>query len=252
MFVQLKNTYLQILIIMKKNLLGVAVLAAGFLFAQPDANAQSISVGPKVGLNFSTVGYTDGDKKLIDESNEDKTTLTGLHFGVAANIGVNDMFSIQPELLYSQKGAKWEDSGNELSTTTNYLEIPVLAKFTFGSDDLKFFVNAGPYVGYMVSGKHKMVWDDEDISTDIEFDYPDQNDFFPDENRVKPNRLDLGLALGAGVGVQAGPGTFNIEARYGLGLTDISTYEKERPNEYPKSSNRNFGFSVGYMFPLGN
>ena len=236
---------------MKKTLFGIAALATSFLFNQPEANAQKISVGPRLGLNISNVAFSDGDSKHINEMEEDKTSLTGVHAGLVANIGVNEIFSIQPEILFSQKGLKYEDDGDSFATQMNYLEIPVLGKFMFGSDDINFFINAGPYAAYMMGGKHMAEFGGDDLSTEIDFDYPDQHPLFPNNNREKPNRMDFGLAVGAGLGINAGPGTFNLEARYGFGFNDITEYEKERPNGIPKATHRNLGISVGYLFSLG-
>src|SRR5688572_25872910 len=122
---------------MKKILLGFAMLAAGCLFAQPEANAQAVSIGPRLGINFSTLAYTDGDERYITHINEYKTSLNGIHSGLAAKFAVSDVFSVQPELLFSQKGIKIKNDDYETSTTMNYIEVPVLAKLSFGSDNFK-------------------------------------------------------------------------------------------------------------------
>src|SRR5688572_22040218 len=133
---------------MKKNLLGAAALAFGFIFNLTEANAQ-VSIAPRVGVNLSTIGYTDGDDDLVDFLNEDKTNTTGILFGFAANFQVNEMFSVQPEILFSQKGYKLENEGDWVKEKLNYLEVPLLARLSFGDEALKFFVNAGPYAAYL-------------------------------------------------------------------------------------------------------
>lgn len=215
---------------MKKNLFFAALLAAGFMFSE--AKAQTISVGPRLGVNFSNIST---------EEDLDTKMTTGIHGGVAVNIGLNDMFSIQPEILYTQKGYEVETTGEflgypvkmEQDATLNYLQIPVLARLSFG-DDTKFFVNAGPSFGFGMGGKAKttttFMGKESNEDTDIE-----SGDM----------EMDLGLMVGAGVGIKAGPGMLTLEGRYDHGFSAIF---KDVPNE---TKNRTIGVSVSYMFPIG-
>ena len=239
---------------MKKNLLFAAALATGFLFAKPEAKAQGISVGPRIGLNFSQFGYSDASDEAIKDAEENRKMLTGINGGIVFNIGVNDMFSVQPELLYSGKGTKLESSEDaeaKYENTLNYLEVPVLAKFSFGSEDFKFFINAGPSISYAIGGKHKISGGVLSFEEDVEFDYSEAEDKLFASPVSKFNRLDVGLVGGAGIGINAGPGMFTLEGRYGYGLSDVIGYKEKRDEETPKASNRTIGVSVSYMFPLG-
>jgi len=86
----------------------IAVLAFG------SANAQETKFGVKAGLNFSN--FT-GDV-------ENNSMKVGFHVGGLVNIKVSDKFSVQPELLYSGQGAKF-DGG--VTVSADYLNIPVMA-----------------------------------------------------------------------------------------------------------------------------
>src|SRR5688572_145210 len=231
---------------MKTNLLGMAALASSLFFLKPEAKAQTVSVGPRLGLNISTIHYSDG--KLDDSFIEKKTNQIGALGGVMVNIGINEAFSIQPEVLFSQKGYGFEDGRYKVTESLNYLEVPLLAKLTLGSGNMKFFVNAGPYAAYLMSGKITHNFTGREESYAVQFEY--ENDGF-NANRVKPNRLDLGLAAGAGMALKAGIGTLNIEARYGLGLTNINEYEHGRPSGVSKVTNGSLALSLGYLIPLG-
>jgi hypothetical protein len=67
------------------------------------AQAQSATFGVKAGASLTNVtGDNTGNAKNI----------FGFHGGLIANFAVNDAFSIQPELLYSMKGAKLEESSS--------------------------------------------------------------------------------------------------------------------------------------------
>src|SRR6478735_2694196 len=77
-------------------------------------------IGVKAGANFSNF--------VIDEV-EDKNVKAGLNLGLFAKIPVSQGVSIQPELLYSSKGAKVSYNnpllGGEYRFNMNYLELPV-------------------------------------------------------------------------------------------------------------------------------
>ncbi len=118
----------------------------------------------------------------------------------------------------------------------NYLEIPVLAKYSFGSETIQGFVHAGPSIGYALSGKTKESVNDEEDETDIDFE----------EEELK--RLDFSFALGGGIGFDAGPATIFADFRYLLGLTNLDDSDSA---EDATQNNRGIGFALGAIFPLG-
>jgi hypothetical protein len=190
--------------------------------------AQSISVGPRIGATFAKINVSDED-----DFNDEVKSNTGVQIGAVANVMINDMFSIQPELLLIQKGFKIEDGGEGIRVKTNYLELPVLAKVKFGTEELHGFVTAGPTAGYLMNGKMTMEFDGEEESEDLEFDDTD-------------NRFELGASFGVGLGYKVGAGTLNLDVRYGLGLSSL--YETE--GDEPKTKNNVFGVSLAYLFSL--
>lgn len=230
---------------MKKLYLIVAA-AMGMALA---AEAQTVSIGPRVGVNFATVRATDGDEEIRDAYNDAVENNAGIQFGAVVNFGVSDMFSIQPEVLYSQRGFTAEESLFEdeplgdisIDMRMNYLEVPVLAKLSFGGENVKGFVTAGPSVAYWMSGKTKTSFAGEEEEEDYEFD-----DEYVDG--VKENRLDIGASIGVGMAYRLGPGALNLDIRYGFGLSDIAKYEDDRPDDEPKGSHRVIGLSLAYLF----
>lgn len=90
--------------------------------------------GVRAGLNISNQklsgdgGSMSGDAKV------------GFTFGGFAHVAINDKFSIQPELNFSQLGAKLDGA----SETLNYLAIPVSAKYHLN----KFSLFAGPQFSF--------------------------------------------------------------------------------------------------------
>lgn len=212
---------------MKKNLL-VLLCAVCMSYA---SMAQSVSVGPRVGVNFATQKLSGDD--AADDFNDAVKSATGLQAGLVLNLALNDMFSIQPELLYAQKGFKLEEGDTKLNFKANYLEVPVLAKIAFGSETVQGFVTAGPTVGYWMNGKSKGTFLGEDLGTE-DYDFDDTD-----------NRLDLGASFGVGLGYGVGPGMLNLDVRYGFGLSSV--YDGGDDDD-SKMKNSVFGVSLAYLF----
>ncbi|WP_162055987.1 porin family protein [Pontibacter pamirensis] len=213
---------------MKNKYLLTVAAALGFTFA---AEAQTVSVGPRLGATFSTMNYSGED---AEDYNEAVKSVAGMQIGGVANIMINELFSIQPELLYVQKGLKMEEDGATYKQKLNYLEVPVLAKVSFGAEQLQGFVTAGPSVGYWLSGKERMEYDGEKESDDYEFGDED-------------NRTELGANFGVGVAYKVGAGAVNFDVRYGFGLSSL--YETSEGDD-SKVKNRVLGVSLAYLFSL--
>ena len=77
----------------------------------------------------------------------------GFNVGVGMEYQFTDMWSIQPSLMFTQKGAKMD----ELKANPMYLEIPVMAAARFAiADNQNIVVKAGPYFGFGIAGKYKV------------------------------------------------------------------------------------------------
>jgi hypothetical protein len=192
------------------------------LVAAPQpAAAQDSVVGVKVGVNFATLDFDEGDT-------EENKGLTGLMAGVFFIRPIDGNFGVQIEGLISQKGTKVEDDffDEELEIKLNYLEIPVLARYElpFGTGDSVFHVYAGPTFGIKLSDSQKI--DGEDLDDDFERD-------------VKGS--DIGLAFGGGVSFDM----WVIDLRYTHGLTNIN--DDVDADDFDVK-NRVFTIAVGYRF----
>lgn len=164
------------------------LLLAALLVSAPLAAAQT-SFGLRAGLNVSTI-IPDNDVDLADRGA--KLGFTG---GVFAEVPLARGFSIQPEVLYSQKGVS-RDAPNE-DVGVDYLEVPLLAKVAVPvSDLLDVDVYAGPALAVKLG-------DDDEVST------------------LRYNSTNLGVAVG--LGVASGP--FGVDARYTFSVQDATEGE---------------------------
>ncbi|MDW3229046.1 MAG: porin family protein, partial [Acidobacteriota bacterium] len=134
-----------------KKLLGV-ILAASFLLlvAAPAPSEAGIKFGLRLGGN--TAKLTGDDIQDIEETIKSKT---GLVAGVFLAINLGKIVTIQPEVLYTMKGTKLEDSLGEYSGKLygDYLEIPLLLKIRIPTPGIQPAIFAGPSVGFKLREK---------------------------------------------------------------------------------------------------
>lgn len=217
---------------MKKLML----LAAAAAFGLSSVNAQEVKFGAKAGLNLSTIGGDFG----VSDFDEDTNTKSkvGFHVGGLAEIVLSDKFSIQPELLFSQQGAKIEysfsgfpEDNYDVETTLSYINLPIMAKF-YPIENLS--IEAGPQFGFLIS--------DKDVDSD--------DGTISGEGAPEYKSFDYGLNIGAGYKLDNG---VMFQIRYNVGLAKID----DVPNDIEgfgvfgstfSRKNRVLQLSVGYMF----
>src|SRR6478672_2399236 len=119
--------------------------------AQVQQNSSETHLSPKIGIK----GGVNFSNFFIDNV-QDKNVKTGFNLGLFAKLPVSKGVSIQPELLYSTKGAQASYSnpliGGDYRFNLNYLELPVLAVFNLGKN---FNIHAGGYAAYLTSANVK-------------------------------------------------------------------------------------------------
>lgn len=209
---------------MKKFGIGILILIV-YLLSFPFYAQAAIGFGVKAGLNYANISGPQIGKEW-----EGRMALVAGAFFVF-NIG--KIFALQPEVLYSQKGPKWDEQfqleGENFKATAHmdYLDIAALAKlFIPVTSNSAFRINlfAGPYVGLKLNGKLKWEWGGEPGERDLEY-LKSQN---------------AGLAFGGGFDFVVGSGRLSVDARYGMSLSTMSKDEDMK--------NRVFSFLLGYSF----
>lgn len=197
---------------MKKSILVVlCTLLSSVAFAQNE-----IYWNVKAGMNISN--FTSG---------ADTKAKIGFRAGVGMEYDFDEMWSLQPSLLFTTKGTKID--GNLLDQTINamYLELPIMAGLRFMvGDRSSILITAGPYIAYGIAGKTTIKLDgarEEKVNT------------FGD-GRAK--RFDVGL--GVGVAYEFGPMFVSADGQFGL--TKVMDYGNSSPK------NLNFAIGLGYKF----
>ncbi|WP_027379362.1 porin family protein [Chryseobacterium daeguense] len=212
---------------MKKLILGIAVTAGSLAFAQTTTTTTTstsslVAFGIKAGMNVSSL--------TNDSGLEDQGSKIGFNAGVFANIPVASSFSIQPEVLYSQYGDKYDQviAGTRYSRARHldYITVPVMFQYNVIPN---LYLEAGPEFGFMVNAKNKFKNETDNNTINETGDYKDSL-----------NKFNFGIGLGAGYYFTDNIG---LTARYVAGLTDIA---KDRPNG--SDAIRNNVFQVGLAF----
>ncbi len=192
-------------------------------------SAGNFRLGFKAGINSSTIIADWGE--LGEEYKKPKGGFVG---GLSLGLGSAEKFEFQPEFLFSQKGIRFEDSSYEEYIKFSYFEIPLLFKWNYGTYDaaVRGFFNFGPYTSFLLNAERG--------SNEFSFDLDD-----------KFKSVDVGLIIGGGIGIKAGPGRILVDLRYSLGMNPLWVDEDE-DNSYDPDIwlNASFGMMVGYTFDL--
>jgi hypothetical protein len=167
--------------------------------------------GVRVGVNAATLA--------IDEEDFDPKVRMGLVVGLFGVVPVNSTLAFQPEVLFSQQGAKVEEGSDEGKIKLDFLQVPLLARVKLGSNSPAHLL-VGPSFGFRTKAEVESNGETEDIKDEVE-------------------SMDVGLVTG--VAVNAGPAV--VDARYTWGLRNL-----DKSVDPGKVKNRVFSFSVGLRF----
>ena len=184
------------------------------------------SFGFRLGLQSVAVGNSE-----TIHQNSYKSRL-GFLLGVTSFIPLGKKTGLMPGLIYSSKGASI--SHDSLPTTylaLNYIEIPLDVAFKIGTGG--FALNIGPYIAFLTKATQRAK------NFDLSGNEIDLNTYF-----IFPmyKGMDFGLNIGASYLIA---GKFNLDLRYGLGLRDITTFERDFTNTQVNAA---LQFSFGIHF----
>lgn len=201
------------------------VCAAHTSIKAQKTNSQTFGI--KGGINFSNLYVKDADENKM---------LTGFNLGLFAKLPLSKTFAIQPELYYTTKGAQTTYNSTFVNGTFqynfNYLELPLL--FVVNITD-NFNLHVGPYVSYMLNGKVKNKSNVNSVDFDEKINTEDYN------------KIDAGIAAGAGVDL----GAVNLGARYTYGMTKVGKEKTFAGTTYTTPDATNGVMSLYVSFSLG-
>lgn len=209
-----------------------------FLFISVLTQAQDAKAkyGIKGGVNLSTIT----GREIFDKNNP----RISFHVGGFVEIPLSEVFSLQPELLYSQQGSRFiqtiefRGGANEAPVfldinydlNLNYITVPLLAKYYISE---RFNFNLGPQIAYLLTAKQKsnflaQTQGESETQSDIKDGYKD---------------LDFSVKIGAEYCFKS---EIFLEVSYGLSLVKINEFENIIENNAQRNSV--FQLSIGYKF----
>ena len=213
-------------------------------------SAQSLiptKFGIKAGLNFSSLSISsiEGVQPTVNSSQ------IGISAGACIHIPLSDKWYMNPELVYSQKGASFNydytqdyntNNRQEYSTTSNlsiaYIELNPTISYKASH---KVSLNAGPSVAFLIS------------SNNYSYTQDPTNQHTLSDGEFNEESLDIGLNFGISYYINE---NLLIDSKLYTGFMNIGGISrpidlKEDPTPNPPAytlKNRAIVFSLAYLF----
>ena len=170
--------------------------------------SQSIDLGVKAGVNFSSINY----------DNVASSSITGFQAGVFAGIKFSDKLGVQTDVLYSKQGAELTVSSVLQQIDLSYVNVPIVLKY-YVFQGLN--IQVGPQFGFVIDDNIKEIL----------------------AGQVDAKSADVSGVVGLGYDLPLG---LRVDARYNFGFSDV--LDGIIPGETDKgdSSNKVFSIAVGY------
>ena len=237
---------------MKKIFIIAAMAVAGIT----TANAQEFKVGAKAGFLMSNVSVdssSDIEAGKLITSKLNTAFRPGFHFGAFIEYGFNEKIWVEAGVDYAFQGAKLKSveatviniSDGSLFASkkanikngwlkTQQFNIPLWVKYDISG----FRPKVGGNLGFLSKAKTNL---------EIEGALPEEN-IIINKSLTPDKKFDFGLGFGAEYNLPMG---LFFDATFNLGLTKLSTKEKNDDGTYSEGSkfkNRVIQIGVGYKF----
>ena len=214
------------------------VFLAALLFcmggiAQPRLRTPKHWIGVHGGVSASSVNFS---PRVEGTSNIVKACVLGGNGGFVFRYAGHKYCALQMELNYVHRGwAEHIDTIGSYSRRLHYIEIPMLMHLNFGSTKCRWFLNAGPQIGYCVK-------DDGNSGTLI--NGVNQTEYAP----IK-NRFDWGILAGTGVYfITPKAGIYQLEVRFDYSFGGV--FGTNLTDHFNTASPMDLSINLGWMMPV--
>ena len=238
------------------------LLVPSLLFSQFRRNfEQEVDLGISGGADFSKISFLHNDRLRMGQIGNQSFT-PNYRMGVVCRYISQNHFGLQIETNYVKAGWKEsyvDDSGSWyvynsesqmmedvygliLSRDISYIEVPLLAHIYFGKRKVRFFVNLGPVVNFIVGyGDLKTGGKNENMSHVV---------LKSDDPRISDDYQKVGYGVNGGLGLNFILGKMHmiIEGRYMYGFSDL--YDNNKADVFQRSNNQLFNLTMSLMFPV--
>ncbi|MDQ6829914.1 MAG: PorT family protein [Gemmatimonadota bacterium] len=196
------------------------------------ARAQAFTVGVIAGVNRANLGGSDAGHY---------DARTGLIIGGTISRTLTDVFAVELQGLYSQKGGEAPAVEGTGGVHLDYFEVPLLLKAMLPvspSQAIRPYLIAGPAVAFRI--KCDLGSDVSGSGGRIDCDDPLLG------GEAKSKSVDYGLLFGGGTDIRFGGGALRLEVRYDLGLSTIDGTQSRADVK-----NRVWSFLAGLSYGIG-
>lgn len=195
-----------------------------------EVSGQRLRLGIRGGLSLATWGGADVND-FETATGISVTNRTGVTAGGLVSFPLGGLVSLQPELLYVGKGAKFESGGSSATVNMAYAEVPVLLVISPGvQGSVRPSIFAGGAIAFKLSCSLSGGGTSDSCTN----------------QGIDTKGFDYGMVFGVGLGFSVGTGELQLDGRYDLGLGKID-------NSSPPDaiSNRGIVLTAGYLFRIG-
>ena len=213
------------------------LVALSTMGIEPALAQTPIDIGIRGGVNLSD----------LDIENESTDALTGFVGGGFATFHLGQIFFLQPEVLYSQKGATMHglvsSRPTDIDVRLDYLEVPLLFGTEFFLRDFPITprLYAGPTINFELSCDLEATIEGADVSVECS----------DDESGVSTKSPDFGVIFGGAAGLGIQRFKLWLDVRYQLGLTNIDDFSDDGSGDpAPTAKNRAWQFFLGLGIPV--
>jgi hypothetical protein len=179
------------------------------IFSLVYAQEQVNSIGLTGGFN---VGYLTGED--ADLGDGETGARLGFNAGLYGEFALHPIITLQPEVLFTQKGETIDFEGlvdASVDIELSYVEIPVLANVYWPVESAtRPYVYAGPFVGFNL-----------DANTDNLLDLGIGNFTSETDLEKDANTVESGVVVGAGLARIMENNSLSFDIRWTQGLTKV-------------------------------
>ncbi len=244
------------------------------LLLMPQASRAQIQIGIQGGL--SVPDLSGGNNEI----SQGYTSRLAPNFGITAEFGITNAFSIEPQVNFDGQGGQrnamqpvtdlppelpalpngsyYYANFNNMSIL-NYIEIPILAKYTFRLGGFGLDVNTGPYVGFLLNATEKtsgtsQIYLDRNGTTPLAMPngnggytpVPAQSFDASTDVTSSIEKVNFGIAGGVGIILPVSSrSSLSLDLRGLYGLTNVQKYSQDGT-----SHTGNLIVSLGYSYQL--
>ena len=215
------------------SIIGLVVMWAGILSAQPRLKQAEISLGVHAGVMASTIDFY---PKMPYMTPLTKACLLVPNGGIVFRYSKHKYCGFQVELNYMQRG--WAENGSDSTANISYrrrlhyLELPFLMHVYVGRKTVRGFIVLGPQIGYCIK--------DEGGSGEKQTGEVHQY-----EPITHP--FDWGVAGGLGMMIYTkNAGIYQLEARFNYSLGTI--FASTATDYFKKSHPMNLSINIGWLW----